>query len=88
MYMCVYAVVSGRMYMRAKSRKRKLCIDSVKRLSDKDLERRMKDTSDIISTSDRAPYSKRLMTLKEIGTAEKLFSLPFLKLQNKRLLKV
>lgn len=84
----MHAVVSGRMYMRAKNRKRKLCIDYVKRLSDEDLKRQVMDTSDITSAADRAPYSKRLMTLKEIGSAEKLFCLPFLKLQNKRLLKV
>lgn len=82
----MHVVVSGR--MRAKNRKRKLCIDYVKRLSDEDLKRQVLDASDIISGVDRAPYSKRLMTLKEIGSADKLLCLPFLKLQNKRLLQV
>ncbi|ALC39153.1 vtd [Drosophila busckii] len=57
-------------------RKRKLIIDEVKNISGEEMKAQLADTSDILTTLDLAPPTKRLMYWKETGGVEKLFSLP------------
>ncbi|XP_060526179.1 double-strand-break repair protein rad21 homolog isoform X2 [Cylas formicarius] len=57
-------------------RKRKLIIDEVKNISGEEMKNQLSDTSDIITTLDLAPPTKRLMHWKETGGVEKLFALP------------
>ncbi|XP_018618226.1 double-strand-break repair protein rad21 homolog A-like [Scleropages formosus] len=69
-------------------RKRKLIVDSVKELDSKTIRAQLSDYSDIVTTLDLAPPTKKLMMWKETGGVEKLFSLPAQPLWNSRLLKV
>ncbi|XP_068603335.1 RAD21 cohesin complex component b [Brachionichthys hirsutus] len=69
-------------------RKRKLIVDSMKELDSKTIRAQLSDYSDIVSTLDLAPPTKKLMMWKETGGVEKLFSLPAQALWNARLLKV
>lgn len=69
-------------------RKRKLIVDSVKELDSKTIRAQLSDYSDIVTTLDLAPPTKKLMMWKETGGVEKLFSLPAQPLWNPRLLKV
>lgn len=69
-------------------RKRKLIVDSVKELDSKTIRAQLSDYSDIVTTLDLAPPTKKLMMWKETGGVEKLFSLPAQPLWNNRLLKV
>ena len=69
-------------------RKRKLIVDSVKELDSKTIRAQLSDYSDIVTTLDLAPPTKKLMMWKETGGVEKLFSLPAQPLWNGRLLKV
>ena len=57
-------------------RKRKLVVDEIKELAGDLIKSQLKDTSDIVSTLDLAPPTKKLMLWKETGGAEKLFGLP------------
>lgn len=57
-------------------RKRKLIVDEVKNISGEEMKAQLSDTSDIITTLDLAPPTKRLMHWKETGGVEKLFALP------------
>lgn len=57
-------------------RKRKLIIDEVKNISGEEMKNQLSDTSDIVTTLDLAPPTKRLMHWKETGGVEKLFALP------------
>lgn len=57
-------------------RKRKLIIDEVKNISGEEMKAQLANTSDIITTLDLAPPTKRLMNWKETGGVEKLFALP------------
>ncbi|XP_030380677.1 double-strand-break repair protein rad21 homolog [Scaptodrosophila lebanonensis] len=57
-------------------RKRKLIIDEVKNISGEEMKAQFADTSDILTTLDLAPPTKRLMYWKETGGVEKLFALP------------
>ncbi|XP_043651620.1 double-strand-break repair protein rad21 homolog [Drosophila teissieri] len=57
-------------------RKRKLIIDEIKNISGEEMKAQLADTSDILTTLDLAPPTKRLMYWKETGGVEKLFSLP------------
>ncbi|XP_070533696.1 double-strand-break repair protein rad21 homolog isoform X2 [Ptychodera flava] len=57
-------------------RKRKLVVDDVKELSGDIIKAQLKDTTDITSTLDLAPPTKKLMIWKETGGVDKLFSLP------------
>ncbi|XP_071964786.1 double-strand-break repair protein rad21 homolog [Antedon mediterranea] len=57
-------------------RKRKLIVDEVKELAGDIIKAQLKDTSDIVTTLDLAPPTKKLMLWKETGGAEKLFVLP------------
>uniref|UniRef100_A0A8C9YWB3 RAD21 cohesin complex component b n=1 Tax=Sander lucioperca TaxID=283035 RepID=A0A8C9YWB3_SANLU len=69
-------------------RKRKLIVDSVKELDSKTIRAQLSDYSDIVTTLDLAPPTKKLMMWKETGGVEKLFSLPAQPLWNARLLKM
>ncbi|KAK1879817.1 Double-strand-break repair protein rad21 like A [Dissostichus eleginoides] len=69
-------------------RKRKLIVDSVKELDSKTIRAQLSDYSDIVTTLDLAPPTKKLMMWKETGGVEKLFSLPAQPLWNVRLLKI
>ncbi|MGH0140155.1 UNVERIFIED_CONTAM: hypothetical protein FKN15_073495 [Acipenser sinensis] len=69
-------------------RKRKLIVDSVKELDSKSIRAQLSDYSDIVTTLDLAPPTKKLMMWKETGGVEKLFSLPAQPLWNSRLLKL
>ncbi|KAK9739426.1 Conserved region of Rad21 / Rec8 like protein [Popillia japonica] len=57
-------------------RKRKLIVDEIKNISGEEMKNQLSDTSDIITTLDLAPPTKRLMHWKETGGVEKLFALP------------
>ncbi|XP_055908720.1 double-strand-break repair protein rad21 homolog isoform X2 [Eupeodes corollae] len=57
-------------------RKRKLIVDEVKNISGEEMKAQLANTSDIVTTLDLAPPTKRLMYWKETGGVEKLFSLP------------
>ncbi|XP_054158154.1 double-strand-break repair protein rad21 homolog [Oppia nitens] len=63
---------------RRRKRRKKLgmLIDEVKTLSGEEMKAQLSDTTDIITTLDLAPPSKKLMHWKRTGTAEKMFSLP------------
>lgn len=69
-------------------RKRKLIVDSIKELDSKTIRAQLSDYSDIVTTLDLAPPTKKLMMWKETGGVEKLFSLPAQPLWNNRLLKL
>uniref|UniRef100_A0A8C8D3R4 Rad21/Rec8-like protein N-terminal domain-containing protein n=1 Tax=Oncorhynchus tshawytscha TaxID=74940 RepID=A0A8C8D3R4_ONCTS len=69
-------------------RKRKLIVDNLKELDSKTIRAQLSDYSDIVTTLDLAPPTKKLMMWKETGGVEKLFSLPAQPLWNSRLLKV
>jgi cohesin complex subunit SCC1 len=57
-------------------RKRKLIVDEIKNISGEEMKAQLSDTSDIVTTLDLAPPTKRLMHWKETGGVEKLFALP------------
>ncbi|KAG1702382.1 Double-strand-break repair protein rad21 [Nymphon striatum] len=57
-------------------RKRKLIVDEVKNISGEEMKSQLSDTTDIVTTLDLAPPTKRLMHWKESGGVEKLFALP------------
>lgn len=81
---CVWSTVKE---TKAK-RKRKLIVDSLKELDSKTIRAQLSDYSDIVTTLDLAPPTKKLMMWKETGGVEKLFSLPAQPLWNNKLLKV
>lgn len=55
-------------------RKRKLIVDSVKELDSKTIRAQLSDYSDIVTTLDLAPPTKKLMMWKETGGVENFFS--------------
>ncbi|XP_034244818.1 double-strand-break repair protein rad21 homolog [Thrips palmi] len=57
-------------------RKRKLIVDETKNISGEEMKSQLSDTTDIVTTLDLAPPTKRLMHWKETGGVEKLFALP------------
>uniref|UniRef100_A0A4W5JK16 RAD21 cohesin complex component n=1 Tax=Hucho hucho TaxID=62062 RepID=A0A4W5JK16_9TELE len=69
-------------------RKRKLIVDNLKELDSKSIRAQLSDYSDIVTTLDLAPPTKKLMMWKETGGVEKLFSLPAQPLWNSKLLKM
>jgi cohesin complex subunit SCC1 len=69
-------------------RKRKLIVDEVKNISGEEMKNQLSDTSDIITTLDLAPPTKRLMHWKETGGVEKLFALPARPIPARTLFKV
>ncbi|CAG2110907.1 unnamed protein product [Medioppia subpectinata] len=61
---------------RKRRKKLGILIDEVKTLSGEEMKAQLSDTTDIITTLDLAPPSKKLMHWKRTGTAEKMFALP------------
>jgi hypothetical protein len=79
---CIFKVLTSNIFStislgftKAK-RKRKLIVDEVKNISGEEMKAQLSDTSDIVTTLDLAPPTKRLMHWKETGGVEKLFALP------------
>ncbi|KAI0213692.1 hypothetical protein LSAT2_001248 [Lamellibrachia satsuma] len=70
---------------RKAKRKRKLIIDEMKGIASETMKLQLSDTSDIITTLDLAPPTKKLMHWKETGGVEKLFALPGRSLTSKKL---
>ncbi|XP_048464477.1 double-strand-break repair protein rad21 homolog [Rhincodon typus] len=69
-------------------RRRKLTVDCVKELDSKTIREQIEDFSDIITTIELAPPTKKLMIWKETGGVERLNSHPAQTLINYRLLKL
>lgn len=69
-------------------RKRKLVIDEIKGIDGDDMRAQLSDTSDIVTTLDLAPPTKKLMHWKETGGVEKLFALPGRALHSRALAKL
>ena len=63
-------------------------IDELKGIASETMKLQLSDTSDIISTLDLAPPTKKLMHWKETGGVEKLFALPGRAIVSARLSKV
>ena len=59
-----------------RQRKRKLIVDEIKAITGEGMKAQLSDSSDIVTTLDIAPPTKRLMHWKETGGVEKLFVLP------------
>ncbi|XP_013394164.1 double-strand-break repair protein rad21 homolog [Lingula anatina] len=57
-------------------RKRKLIVDEQKCIQSETMKLQLSDASDILTTLDLAPPTKKLMHWKETGGVEKLFALP------------
>ena len=57
-------------------RKRKLIVDEQKGIPSETMKLQLSDTTDITTTLDLAPPTKKLMHWKETGGVEKLFALP------------
>ncbi|CAG0904696.1 unnamed protein product, partial [Cyprideis torosa] len=55
-------------------KKRKLIVDEVKNISGEEMKAQLADTTDIVTTLDLAPPTKRLKMWKETGGVEKLFA--------------
>ncbi|CAH1773937.1 unnamed protein product, partial [Owenia fusiformis] len=70
---------------RKAKRKRKLIVDEAKGIASDTMKMQLSDTSDIVTTLDLAPPTKKLMHWKETGGVEKLFSLPGRSIPSKRL---
>ena len=56
-------------------RKRKLIVDEQQGIPSETMKLQLSDTSDIVTTLDLAPPTKKLMHWKETGGVEKLFAL-------------
>ena len=59
-----------------RKRKRKLVVDEIKAFTGEEMKARLEDSSDLVTTLDIAPPTKRLMHWTAIGGVEELFSLP------------
>jgi len=57
-------------------RRKRLIVDEVKNISGEEMKSNMAEYDDIMQPLDLAPPTKKLMILRETGTADKLFSLP------------
>ncbi|CAH1247816.1 RAD21 [Branchiostoma lanceolatum] len=57
-------------------KKRKLIVDPVIELASSEIRAQLEDTSDIVTTLDLAPPTKKLMQWKEMGGVDKLFTMP------------
>jgi hypothetical protein len=57
-------------------RKRKLIVDEQKGIPSETMKLQLSDTSEIVTTLDLAPPTKKLMNWKETGVVEKLLVLP------------
>ncbi|XP_078679548.1 double-strand-break repair protein rad21 homolog [Branchiostoma floridae x Branchiostoma belcheri] len=58
------------------TKKRKVIVDPVIQLADSEIRAQLADTSDIVTTLDLAPPTKKLMKWKEMGGVDKLFTMP------------
>lgn len=69
--------LEGSGFERKRKRRKKLgiIIDEVKTLSGEEMKSQLSDTSDIVTTLDIAPPTKKLMHWKRTGGSEKLFAL-------------
>ena len=76
MHCCILNISTAGVKETRQRRKRKLVVDEIKELAGDLIKSQLKDTSDIVSTLDLAPPTKKLMLWKETGGAEKLFGLP------------
>ena len=61
-----------------------MIIDESKGIASETMKLQLSDTSDIITTLDLAPPTKKLMHWKETGGVEKLFALPGRTLTSKK----
>ena len=73
---------------RKAKRKRKLIVDEQKSIEGETMKLQLQDTSEITTTLDLAPPTKKLMHWKETGGVEKLFALPGRSIASKRMSKV
>ena len=73
---------------RKAKRKRKLVIDDQKGIASETMKLQLSDTSDIVTTLDLAPPTKKLMHWKETGGVEKLFALAGRPMISKRITRV
>ena len=73
---------------RKAKRKRKLIVDEQKGIASETMKMQLSDTSEIVTTLDLAPPTKKLMHWKETGGVEKLFALPGRPIVSKRMNKV
>lgn len=71
-----------------KKRKRKLIVDEQQGIPSETMKMQLSDTSDIVTTLDLAPPTKKLMQWKETGGFEKLFALPGCAIRSKSVLKM
>jgi cohesin complex subunit SCC1 len=71
-----------------KKRKRKLIVDEQQGIPSETMKMQLSDTSDIVTTLDLAPPTKKLMQWKETGGFEKLFALPGCAIRSRNILKV
>ncbi len=70
---------------RKAKRKRKLVVDDQKGIAGETMKMQLSDTSEILTTLDLAPPTKKLMHWKETGGVEKLFALPGRHIPSKRI---
>lgn len=70
--------LEGQGLERRRKRRKKLgiVVDEVKTLSGEEMKAQLSDTTDIVTSLDLAPPSKKLMNWKKTGGSEKLFALP------------
>ncbi|XP_045180950.1 double-strand-break repair protein rad21 homolog isoform X2 [Mercenaria mercenaria] len=71
-----------------KKRKRKLIVDEQQGIPSETMKMQLSDTSDIVTTLDLAPPTKKLMQWKETGGFEKLFALPGCAIRSRNILKM
>jgi cohesin complex subunit SCC1 len=69
-------------------KKRRLIIDEQKSIASETMKIQLSDTSEIVTTLDLAPPTKKLMHWKETGGVEKLFAFPGRPITSRRLAKV
>jgi len=69
-------------------KKRRLVIDELKSIASETMKMQLSDTSEIVSTLDLAPPTKKLMHWKETGGVEKLFAFPGRQIVSKKLSRV
>jgi len=69
-------------------KKRRLVIDELKSIASETMKLQLSDTSEIVSTLDLAPPTKKLMHWKETGGVEKLFAFPGRQIVSKKLSQV
>ena len=81
-----YCILTGT--ERKTKRKRKLIVDEQKSIQSETMKLQLQDTSEITTTLDLAPPTKKLMHWKETGGVEKLFALPGRSIASKRMSKV